>query len=63
MSKYIDMTRQATEQGSKLIRVQFRDKLSGEYLHQKEITRALMAKMYHEQRVTHAINGMPVVDL
>lgn len=63
MNKYLDMQRQATEQGSKLITVQFRDKATFEYLYFKDITRALLAKFYHEQRVTHAINGVPVVDI
>lgn len=52
-----------TTQGAAKITVQFRDKTNGDYLHIKEVTRAFLAKMYHEQRVTHAINGMPVVDI
>lgn len=63
MNKYMDMTRQATEQGAMLITVRFRDKATFEYLYYKEISRALLAKMYHEQRVTHAINGVPVIDI
>lgn len=60
---YVDEYRQATNQGSKTVLVQFRDKLNGRYLHQKEISRAMLAKLYHEQKVTHAINGVPVVDI
>lgn len=52
-----------TNQGAKTIIVQYRDKLSGAYLFQREVTRAFLAKMYHEQRVTHAVNGIPVIDI
>lgn len=47
----------------KLVTVQYRDKLNGIYLHQKQVTRATLAKLYHKQLVTHAINGIPVVDI
>jgi len=63
MANYLDMNKQATNQGAAKIKVQFRNKLTGEYMHQKEITRALLAKLYHEQKVTHALNGVPVIDI
>lgn len=52
-----------TNQGVKKILVWFRDVKTGSYDYQKEVTRAFLAKMYHEQRVTHALNGVPVVDV
>ncbi len=58
-----NMNKQVTVQGAQKTLVQFRDKITGNYLHTKEITKALLAKFYHEQKVTHAINGVPVVDI
>lgn len=52
-----------TDQGTKKITIQYRDKLSGDYLFKREVTRAFLAKMYHDQRVTHSLNGVPVIDI
>lgn len=57
------LDRPVTNQGAQLIKVQYRDKLTGEYYQEKQVPRAFLAKMYHEQRVTHAINGVPVIDI
>lgn len=53
---------QITDQVSKTT-VQFRDKITHEYLHTEEIANAKLAKLYHDQLVSHAINGVPVVDI
>lgn len=52
-----------TDQGEITIWVQFRDKITLEYMHKKEVKRAFLAKAYAEQKVTHAINGIPVIDI
>lgn len=57
------LDRPVTNQGAQLITIQYRDKVSGDYLIQKQVPRAFLARMYHEQRVTHAINGVPVIDI
>ena len=52
-----------TDQGTKTIMVKFRDKLTGAYVYDKKVTRAFLAKMYHDRAVTHALNGVPVIDI
>jgi len=54
---------QVTETGDKTILVHLRDKVTGEYVSLANIKRSKLAKYYHEQRVTHVINGVPVVDI
>ncbi len=60
---FIDPRRQLTNQGALKTMVQFRDKVTFQYLFYKKVPRAFLAKMYHEQRVTHAIDGIPVIDI
>lgn len=57
------MNKPLTNQGAQMITVMYRDKITGEYLSEKQVPRAFLARMYHEQRVTHAINGVPVIDI
>jgi len=52
-----------TDQGTKTIMVKFRDKLTGVYVYDKKVSRALLAKMYHDRAVTHVLNGVPVIDI
>jgi len=52
-----------TEQGAKKQIVWFRNVLTGAYEYQKEVTNAFVAKMMHEQKITHAVNGIKVVDI
>lgn len=52
-----------TVQGALKTMVWFRNVNSGQYEYKKLVTKAFLAKMYHEQRVTHAYNGIPVVDV
>lgn len=58
-----DLSSNVTENGAKLTWIQFRDKLTGQYLTTKQINRATLAKWYHEQKITHAYNGLPVIDI
>lgn len=58
-----NLERQLTNQGLGTIKIQFRCKLTGEYLHTRQIMRATLAKLYHDQKITHALNGVPVVDI
>lgn len=52
-----------TEQGALKTTVWFRNVKTGVYEYKKEVTKAFVAKMYHEHRITHAHNGIPVVDV
>lgn len=56
------MKTQTTVQGSLKIKVYFKDKLS-DTVWCKEITRAFLARMYHEQRVIGALKGVPVIEV
>lgn len=58
-----ELGNQLTDQGKQLITIQYRDKLNGIYLNTKQVSRATLAKLYHDRLITHAINGMPVVDV
>ena len=53
---------QVTNQGTLKIKVIFKDKLS-DAIWTKEVTRAFLAKMYHEQRVVGAIKSVPVIEV
>lgn len=52
-----------TVQGALMITVIYRDKVSLEYVSEKEVPRAFLAKMYHEGRVSHSVNGLSVIDI
>lgn len=54
--------KQLTDQGEKTIKVFFKDKLS-DATWTKKVTRSFLAKMYHEQRVVGAINGVVVIEI
>lgn len=58
-----ELNNQLTSQGYKTTKIQYRDKISGTYLHTKLVSKATLAKLYHDQLITHAINGVPVVDI
>lgn len=51
MKQAIDMARQLTNQGATKVKVQLRNKDSGEVLITKEITKAALAWYYHNQMV------------
>lgn len=53
----------ATEQGSLMITVQFRDKLTKYMLHRKQITRAFLSQCFSMRVVTGHIHGMYVIDI
>lgn len=55
--------RQVTIQGVQKITVYFKDKLNADSIWTKEITRAFLAKMYHEKRVVGAIKHVPVIEV
>lgn len=52
-----------TDTGHKTLLVHLRDTVTGEYVSLANIKRSKLAKYYNEQRVTHVINGVPVVDI
>lgn len=54
---------QVTDAGARTIVIMLRDKISGEYIGEKLIKRAEYAKAYNDQRITHAINGVPVLEV
>lgn len=54
---------QLTFKGDEMIIVLLRDKVTLEYLNKASVKRSWLAKAYHEQRVTHAIDGFPVIDV
>lgn len=56
------MNNQLTTQGQAKIKVFFKDKLS-DNTWTKEVTRAFLARMYHEQRVIGVINKTPVIEV
>ena len=54
---------QATKQGNELIRVQFRDKFTKKWLHQKDITRAFLSKCFSMKIVAGYIQGKHIIDI
>lgn len=56
------MSNQLTNQGSLKIQAYFKDKLSNTIWF-KQINRAFLARMYHEQRVVGVIKGIPVIEV
>lgn len=53
---------QLTNQGEQMIQVYFKDKTS-DLMWIKMITRAFLARMYHEQRVIGLIKRIPVIEV
>lgn len=53
---------QVTNQGTQKIKVYFKNKLNDE-VWCKQITRAFLARMYHEFKVIGAIKGIPVIEV
>lgn len=54
---------QPTVQGSLKVKVYFKDKLNDTSIWTKEVSRAFLAKMYHEKRVVGVIKFTPVIEV
>lgn len=57
------MNEQLTDAGARMTMILLRDKVNGEYIGKALIKRAKLAQYYNEHKVTHAVNGVPVVDV